>query len=396
MAPPQRRSPLAVIFLTVFLDLLGFGMVMPMLPLYAKAFHASDIEVGVLLSSYSVMQLFFAPLWGRLSDRVGRRPVLLVSIFGSCLSQLGYAITPSFVGLVVARSFAGVCGANISAAQAYVADVTDEQSRAAGMGKLGAALGLGFVFGPPLGGALALFGVRAPFFFCSALALVNFVLAFVLLEEPRRREERTASSRAVTWSALVRTLSNPRLAVLILLFFVVTFGFANLEGTFSLYLQRRFGFALPGVMYIFTYIGVTIAVVQGMMVRRLVARWGERPLVIAGTSLMAAGMLLLIFAHHLPMLLVAVAITAVGNAINNPSLSSLISRCAGMDRQGGVLGVAQSFGALARIFGPLVGNALLALGEAAPYAAAAAVIGIACVIARNWVQPAELATEPAA
>src|SRR5262249_30628828 len=149
-----RRSPLAVIFLTVFLDLLGFGMVIPILPLYAKDLHATDAQVGRLLAIYSLMQLAFSPVWGRLSDRIGRRPILLLSIFGSCASQLGYALAPSFMWLVAARGLAGVCGANVSAAQAYVADVTDERSRAAGMGLMGTAMGLGFVFGPAVGGFL--------------------------------------------------------------------------------------------------------------------------------------------------------------------------------------------------------------------------------------------------
>src|SRR5579883_2583831 len=336
----QRRSSLAVVFFTVFLDLLGFGMVIPILPLYAKTLHASDVAVGVLLATYSMMQLFFAPVWGRLSDRVGRRPVILVSVLGSCLSQLGYALAGSFAGLVAARALAGACGANISAAQAYVADSTDEKSRAAGMGMLGAAFGLGFVFGPALGGLLAHHDARLPFFVASALAALNFVLASLILGEPRERGERTAS-RALTWPALVRTVSSPRLLALILLFFVVTFGFANLEATFPLYLHRRFQFDSRRVAYVFVYVGVVMIVVQGALVRRLVAAFGERALVVGGTLLMTAGMVTLSLAHTVATLFVGVGIVSVGNGLNTPSLSSLISRSAGTDRQGGVLGVSQ-------------------------------------------------------
>src|SRR6478752_2093003 len=160
----QQRSSLGVIFLTVLLDLLGFGIVIPILPLYAEKLHASDFETGILLAVYSVMQLIFSPIWGRLSDRAGRRPVLLISILGSCGSQLGYALAPSFWWLVVARAFAGVCGANITAAQAYIADVTDESRRAAGMGMLGAAMGIGFVFGPAFGSFLSHRSATLPFF----------------------------------------------------------------------------------------------------------------------------------------------------------------------------------------------------------------------------------------
>jgi multidrug resistance protein len=385
MPAPARRSPLGVIFLTVFLDLLGFGMVIPILPLYAKTLHASDVAVGALLATYSVMQLFFAPVWGRLSDRVGRRPVILVSVLGSCLSQLGYALAGSFTGLVMARALAGICGANISAAQAYIADSTDERSRAAGMGMLGAAFGLGFVFGPAAGGLLSRHSAQLPFFVASALAAVNFLLALAILVEPRRTGERTAS-QTLTWQALVRTLSRSRLMVLIGLFFVVTFGFAILEATFPLYLHRRFDFDGGRVAWVFAYVGVVMIVVQGALVRRLVAAFGERTMVVLGTLLMATGMVLLYVAHGMPALILAVGVVATGNGLNTPSLSSLISRSAGADQQGGVLGVTQSFGALARIGGPIVGGALLALGDAAPYLLAAGIIGSACLLAVTMVR----------
>ncbi|HEX2568504.1 MAG TPA: MFS transporter [Polyangia bacterium] len=386
------RSRLGVIFLTVFLDLLGFGMVIPILPLYAERLHATDLEIGRLLAIYSVMQLVFAPIWGRVSDRIGRRPVLLVSILGSCGSQLGYALAPSYVWLVVARGFAGLCGANISAAQAYVADVTDERSRAAGMGRLGAALGLGFIFGPAIGGLLAHFGPRTPFFVASALAAINFLLAFVILSEPRQAGER-AASRVLTWSGLVRTLSTPRLLVLILLYFLVTFGFSNLEATFSLFLKRRFGYDQRGASMLFVFIGAIMVVMQGMLVPRLVSRVGERTLVIGGTLLMSAGMAVQCVAHQVPVLLIAVALVATGSGINTPSMSSLISRAAG-DQQGGVLGVTQSFGALGRIIGPLFGTWALGFGLAMPYAAAGLLIMLACLVAATLVRQPE--TRPAA
>ena len=378
------RSPLAVIFLTVFLDLLGFGMIIPILPLYAEKLHATDLQIGHLLAIYSVMQLVFAPLWGRLSDRAGRRPVLLVSILGSCGSQLGYALAPSFVWLVVARGFAGVCGANIGAAQAYIADVTDERSRAAGMGMLGAAFGLGFVFGPALGGFLSHFGERVPFFVAGALAGVNFLLAVAILREPRTAATRT-HARTITWGGLVRTVSNPRLAVLMLLYFVITFGFANLEGTFALFLQRRFGYERQGASYLYTYIGVLMVIVQGALVRRLAPRVGERALVVTGTLMMAVGMSLLYFAHHPPLLFIATGILAIGNGMNTPSLSSLISRSAAA-QQGGVLGVAQSLGALARIVGPIFGTWTLAFGVGVPYAAGGTAMAAAFLVALALVQ----------
>ncbi|MSP61225.1 MAG: MFS transporter [Myxococcales bacterium] len=396
MPAASVRPRLGVVFLTVLLDLLGFGIVIPILPLYAKTMLAADsqatadFKTGVLLAVYSLMQLFFSPIWGRLSDRAGRRPVLLLSIAGSCFSQLGYALAPSFTWLVIARGFAGMCGANITAAQAYVADVTDDKSRASGMGLLGVAMGLGFVFGPAVGGVLSHFGDRLPFYVASGLAAANFALAVPILVEPRPAGQRS-QARALTWTGLVRTVTTPRLLTLILLFFVITFGFANLEGTFSLYLQREFGYERESASFLWVYIGVMMILTQGVLMRRLAPRWGEKGLVVVGTAMMAISMVLLHYTHGLTLLLIAVGVMAVGNGLNNPALSSLISRGAGSDRQGGVLGVSQSFGALARILGPLVGTWALRFGSTVPYLTAGAAMALACVASAAFVQQPRLA-----
>ena len=386
--PRSSSAGLGVIFLTVLLDLLGFGIVIPILPLYAERLHASDFQTGILLAIYSVMQLLFAPVWGRLSDRAGRRPVLLISILGSCGSQLGYALAPSFWWLVVARGFAGVCGANITAAQAYIADVTDESRRAAGMGMLGAAMGLGFIFGPAVGGFLSQRSPSLPFFVAAALAFVNFLSALAILKEPRSASERTRA-RTLTWAGLVRTATTPRLATLMLLFFVITFGFANLEATFSLFLERRFAYGRREASYMFTYIGVLMVIVQGGFVRRLVPRFGEKKLIVVGTLLMGVGFFFTHEAFTLRWLLAAIAVTAIGNGLNTPSLSSLISRAASGAHQGGVLGVSQSMGALARVVGPLVGTWTLSFGISVPYLTGGAAMMVACLFASAFVrQPA--------
>ncbi len=387
------RATLGVLLFTVLLDLLGFGMVIPILPLYAQSLRASDLEVGALLAVYSVMQLLFSPIWGRLSDRAGRRPVLLLSILGSCGSQLGYALAPTYTWLLIARAFAGICGANITTAQAYVADVTDEKSRASGMGILGAAMGLGFIFGPAIGGELARVSPRLPFFVASGLAALNFALAVPILIEPRPPGER-APTRAFTWAALVRTVTVPRILTLILLFFIITFAFANLEGTFSLYLARQFGYRERGTSRLFAFIGLMMIITQGGLVRRMVPRFGEKRLVVVGTFMMALAMLLLHFASDLPSLLLAMAVMSIGNGLNNPSLSSLISRAAG-EQQGGVLGVSQSFGALARVLGPIAGTYALRFGNTTPYVAAGLLMLLASGAAASLVRQPELATQRA-
>jgi len=392
MTDRKTRSPLAVLFLTVFLDLLGFGMVIPILPLYAEQMHATDMETGVLMAIYSFMQLFFSPILGRISDRAGRRPVLLVSIFGSCVSQFGYAFAPSFVWLVVARGMAGVCGANITAAQAYIADVTDERSRAAGMGMLGAAFGLGFVFGPAIGGVLSVHSANLPFLVAGALAAFNLVLAFFILREPRSAAERT-HARTLTWEGLVRAVSTPRVLALMILFFVITFGFANLESTFSFYLNRRFGYDRRETSFMFVYIGVLMVLVQGGLVRRLAPRLGERKLILLGTLLMGVGFLLMWYAQESLMLYLSITVVAVGNGLNTPSLSSLISRSTSGSDQGGVLGVAQAFGALARVLGPVAGTSLLVFGPSAPYLFGGAILMLACAFAAAAVR--QPATPPA-
>lgn len=393
----SRPSPLATLFLTVFLDLLGFGMVIPILPLYAKQFDVSDLAVTAMGASYSVMQLLFSTVWGRLSDRRGRRPVLLVSIAGSCLSQLGYALAPAswghagFLLLLLARMVAGVCGANIAAAQAYIADTTDEKGRAAGMGLLGMAMGLGFVLGPGIGGLLKQLGPAVPFFVASGLAAVNFAMAYATLVEPKQR---TTSGRGLSWAALGRAVATPRVRALIFVMFAITFGFSNLEQTFPFYLQRRFHWDHE-IGYVFSYLGLIMVVVQGVLVRRLVARFGERWLVVAGTGLLATGMIVQSAAYHLPGVVASVTLIAVGQGLTSPSLSSLISRAAGADRQGGVLGVSQSFSSLGRIIGPLTGGWLLAFGEAKPVLFGGAIIAATSVLAALFVQPpAPLQTIP--
>ena len=353
----MKKSPLVILFVTVFIDLIGFGIVLPLLPFYALHFGANALLVGLLSTSFSLMQLLFAPVWGRLSDRVGRRPVILAGLLGSSISYLTFGLAPSLPILFLSRILAGIAGANISTAQAYIADSTQPEDRAKGMGLIGAAYGLGFTVGPAIGGILSQYGYAIPAFFASALALANFCAAWWLLPESRNPSEGThRTERGLNWQRLRTGLQHPELGVFLILFFISTFAFANLEATFALMTARKFGFDARANGYLFAYIGVLITVVQGGLTGRLAKRFGERRLISAGLFCMIFGLGLLPYSLGLKSLLLVLVVLIGGHGSTNPSISSLISQSASTEDQGSILGVAQSLASLARILGPIWGG----------------------------------------
>ena len=369
-----RKSPLAVLFLTVFVDLLGFGILIPILPTYAKSFGASATEIGFLSAIYSLTQMAFAPVWGRLSDRVGRRPIIIATALGACVAYVVFGVAESLWLLFVARGFAGMCGANIATAQAYVADVTTPETRARGMGMIGAALGLGFTVGPAVGGLAAHFGGKhAPFFVAAALAALNAGWAFVALPEP----ERHASRPARGLGSYADALRLPHLGFYILLFLIVTFAFSNIETAYVLFTHDEFGFGERDNGLMFTLIGVVMVIMQSSVVRPLTRRYGSERLIAAGTFVTAIGSVLLVQAQVWWHLLPATVLIAVGTSLYSPSLSTVISINAPAERQGEMLGVAQSAGAVARIAGP--GGAGLIYqhaGHAWPFYTCALLLGL--------------------
>jgi MFS family permease len=380
MPDTPRRGSLLVIFLTVLIDLLGFGIVLPLLPIYgqqfARQYALSPAEVGwltgALMSSFSAMQFLFAPLWGRLSDRVGRRPVLMCGLAGSavCYAVFGLATVGQSLGwLFAARLGAGISGATISTAQAYIADVTSLSQRTRGMALVGAAFGVGFTFGPLLG-ALAMTGSGeqpgpGPGYAAAALSLAALMLAAVKLEESLLPG---AAVRRRSWlglAALREARVAPSVGMLIGASFVCVLAFANFESTIALVLKAdegafRFDFSM--VMYTFAYIGLTLTVIQGGVVRRLSGRVADDRLARWGAMLMIAGMALLAWSARegsVPWLLAGLAVTVCGFAFFTPAVNALVSRRSDPARQGSVLGVLQSCGSLARIVGPVVGLRLL-------------------------------------
>jgi multidrug resistance protein len=375
-------SPLAVIFLTVFIDLIGFGIIIPLLPFYAESFGANALMVGLLTASFSLMQFIFAPIWGRLSDNVGRRPIILVGLFGSFVSYLIFGLAQSLTVLFAARIAAGIAGANIPAAQAFIADSTTPDNRAKGMGLVGAAFGLGFIFGPAIGGFLSQWGYATPALFASGLSLANFCTAYFVLPESRTAEARRASRATVRGGrveALRRALARPHLPSLLLVYFVVVAAFAGFEATFALFSERRFGFTALTIGYMFAFIGVVLSVVQGTLVGRVVRRIGERRVVPLAILVLATGLAAVAFAQSLVLLTLATGLIAVGMGFNSPSLMSLISRLSSRDEQGGVLGVSQSLASLARVIGPAWGGFTFdRYGIAVPFVVASLFMLCAC------------------
>ena len=399
----NRISPLAAIFLTVFVDLVGFGVIVPLLPFYAEHFQASPQTVTLLMAIYYFMQFFSAPLWGRLSDRRGRKPVLLASLFGISLSYLWLAFAGSLWALFAARGLAGIMAGNIAAAQAYIADVTPAEKRAQGMGLIGAAFGLGFILGPAIGGLLAGADPAHPNFLgpglmAAGLSCAALFFAAATLKEsldPERRAKIAMRPRPSRLAVLAAGFNDRELRLSIALLFLVTFVFAGMESTFALWSERAFGWGAAQNGYVFAYTGILAALVQGGLIRHLARRFGENRLVLQGAVALALGLLAIPFARSLLPLLVAMALLAYGAGVSNPSLASLISLKSPAEERGSTLGISQSAASLARILGPaLAGLAFALFGRSGPFLAGAAImLGVLVLALRLPGTPRRVASE---
>jgi DHA1 family tetracycline resistance protein-like MFS transporter len=396
--PPSRGS-LLVIFLTVFIDLLGFGMVLPLLPIYAKNFGVKEagLEIGLLMASFSAMTFIFAPLWGRASDRIGRRPVLIVGLIGSVGFYLLFGIASIFKSmtlLFIARIGAGIAGATIPAAQAYIADVTSLKNRAKGMALIGAAFGLGFTFGPLLGAAAYLFSGDIetspwPGFVAAILSATACLLAIFFLPESLRPGSHHAGHAIIDWRAWHDAWETPSVPALLATALASVVSFGAFETTLSLLLKDEehlpFHFTFAQVLLYYAFIGLTLTIAQGFLVRRLAPKVGEVVMILAGGITTMLGFALLIGASRageLWLLMVASAIEVTGFALMTPSLQSLISRRSDPSKQGGILGVSQSTSSLARVVGPLIAVPLFfqAPAQALPYWAALGIMAVSTAI----------------
>jgi DHA1 family tetracycline resistance protein-like MFS transporter len=356
------------LFLIVFVDLVGFGVIIPLLPFYGEHFQASPATVGLLMATYSLAQFVSAPLLGRLSDRVGRKPVLSVSLAGAAASYLLLAFASELWMLFVARAIGGLMAGNISTAFAYVADVTTPANRAKGMGLIGAAFGLGFIFGPAIGGVLAgndpaSADFQSPALAAFALSALALILCLTVLKESLTPEVRArhGASRASRWQWLRQALADPGVRLILAMSFLATFVFAGMETTFAMWSRRQFGWGPEQNGYLFAFVGLLTALIQGGLVGRLSRAFGERKLVGIGSALLALGMLLIAFSTSLWMLLVAMAAVAAGFSMVTPALNSLLSLQTGAGAQGGMMGLARSATTMARVLGPLFAGVLFDL-----------------------------------
>jgi len=328
------------------------------------------------------MQFLFAPMWGRLSDVIGRRPVILIGLAGSALWYVGFGLANSLTVLFIARCLAGIAGANIPTAQAFIADSTTPENRAKGMGLVGAAFGLGFIFGPALGGFLSRWSYQAPAFFAAALSFGNLLAALALLPESLPADRRGRSTRRRRLDVFTHALARPRLPIVLLAFFLIVTAFSSFESMFALYADSRFGFGAQTIGYLFAWVGVVLSVVQGLLVGRAVRRVGEHRLAPAAIALLSAGLGAVALVSSVPGLVLTMGVIAVGMGFQSPSMLSVISQLADPADQGGTLGVSQSLGSLARIVGPLWGGYVYdQFGRNVPFFSAGGLMAVACVVA---------------
>ena len=363
----MRKASLLTLFLIVFIDLIGFGMVIPFLSFYAREYGASGIAVGAVVGIYSIMQFFFAPVWGRLSDRVGRRPILLISLTASFTGYLLFAFSRSLGMLFLSRVIAGAGGGNIGTAQAYIADTTSPEERAKGMGLIGAAFGLGFILGPPLSIFLAAFGARhhhhenlLPGLMAAMLSLTALVIAFIVLAEskPPGLVPRSGVPPQFDRRIWREMFSNRLLGSLIAALFLTLLAVAGMEISVTLHGRERFGFRPRDIGILFLFMGVIVTAIQGGLIGRLAKKLGEKLLVIIGAASFTLGLVLVPSIDRVPLLYAVAFLIAIGQGLCYPSLTSLVSRVAPENERGSLLGFATAVGSLARFFGPIVAGVL--------------------------------------
>jgi len=378
---------LAVLFSVIVVDLIGFGIVVPILPFWADQFGANGALLGLLLACHAAMQFLCAPAWGRLSDRIGRRPVMLITIAGTATSLLFLGLADSLPQIFLARLLSGLFGSNISVATAYLTDVTAEAERTRWMGMIGASFAVGFTLGPPIGGLLARVGHGTPMLVAAGLAAINFVWAAISLREPERHNERPTSDM----TSRLDVLRHPVLGRICIVYFLFSVAVTQLETTFALLMLHRFGYDELGVGMIMLGMAIVMGTIQGGGMKRLAARFHERRLILVGLSLMALAFFTVPMPRTVPFLILPLALAAVGRGISQPPMMSLVSQRAEEGARGIVMGVFQSSASAARVVGPLIAGALWDQSQSYPYWLAAGLVTLAALTAIRIENPTPLA-----
>jgi len=354
----KNKASLSIIFVTVFIDLMGFGILIPILPTFAsKELGISDFSIGIIVAVYSLMQFVFNPVLGKLSDRIGRRPLILITLLITAISYSIFSFATSFLILFISRMLAGLGGSNISVAQAYIADITTKEERSRGMGLIGAAFGLGFLFGPLIGAILSQYGYSTAGFGSAGFSLIAFIFALFFLPESikkgNNKEKFTPRFFDLTYAKKV--LRYPSLGLLIVLFFIIVFSMANIYGTFALLGYKVYGFTDQQNGILFGFSGLTAALVQGVFMRYL-SNYKEKNVILTGSLFMMFGLVLMPYGINFTGVAVIISIFSIGTGILQPIILSMVSKLSPDNEQGAILGLNQSFSAFARVLGPLWGG----------------------------------------
>lgn len=367
-----------ILFFTVFLDLVGFGLVIPVLPIYAEDLGAAALTIGLIEASFSAAQFYFAPFWGALSDRLGRRPVLLMSIAVMMLSYLILANASALWLLFLARAIAGIGAANVSIANAYISDISPVEKRAKNFGIIGAAMGLGFIFGPPLGGFLKdFYGMDGVGYAAAGLSLINLLLAWFLLPESITEKKTDRPLFTTPLREFRSIIPQVTLRSLLITHLIFMAAFSMLQMTASLLWKNRFMLREVEIGYTFGFIGICIVIIQGLLLGRFTAMFGEKKLFVAGNFMMAIGLVSMPFVPvevFVPFGLIGLVFIAFGTAFFTPTLSSLLTQSAKDDEQGKVLGLMQAMGSLGRIIGPITGGFFYGIIYYLPFSVAAVIM----------------------
>lgn len=355
----MKNKQLLTIFLIVFIDLLGFGIILPLLPFIGEKYGANPFIIGLLTATYSLFQLISSPILGRLSDKYGRKKLLLVSQFGTFIGFILLGITNNLPLLFLSRIIDGATGGNISIAQAYISDVTTKENRARAMGMIGAAFGLGFIIGPAAGGLLSRFGYGVPAFFAASISIITMIATFFFLKETVNIGQAEHSKKTeFSWSQLKNVLGHSSISLFIVIFLIINTAFSIMQGNFALWTQHSFGFGPTENGLMFGYIGIMAVIIQLWILPLTLKKFGEKKIFVYSNIILAFGLLSFIIVWHPYILLLPLTLLPTGNGLSGPVIQSLASENVSKEEYGGTLGLLQSAGSLGRIIGPILGGFL--------------------------------------